>query len=628
MLMNSRGILLALAILCCGLLCAGLDWVLRAQVQLLPKSEFLRVLSLLTLGCGGMLGVISLGIGVLSRQWPCVPLGVLMLLRSGWLWQAELSGGSLIASSYWEQTMMLLSHQGLLVAAAWVFFQREVWSQKEHLQGIIILLTLVAIALLLLFSDQHRESLAHLVFSALWVMPAWLGYLAGRALWRGWPWAVVWLFVALCEGWRWGGEWLMPETLPLSRMHDALHCSLHAMVEVMLLFMVVVIHMHWRHRQAHAHALNVERQLAHRLEVQVAERTAQLARSAYLAERESQVKSSFLAKLAHETRTPLHLILGYLGLLLNRSDLPGSAREMAKTAHDAGLQLATRVGELLDFTQLGREQLKIESHPLMLDDLYRRLCGAARLLVQQNGHTLDAQLDPLLPQRILGDLSRLEQVVMVFLNNAARYTPRGGCIGLSLNLVGRRPCPVTERRDEDQARKGGAVQQEVALRVEVRDTGRGFSAYNLMALREALEHGTLWDGSEGLGLGLNIAHQLLALMHSRLEIETNEWQGSCVAFTVWLPELPSLPTTHGRHVRSQDAVVVVPPSRPDGPTIDEWHKLATIARCADLSGLEDWLETHAHWVAYDLELQSLADALAFDVLADYALRQGRPLKRR
>ncbi|ASM76042.1 Protein-serine/threonine phosphatase [Vitreoscilla filiformis] len=616
-----------MATLCCGLLCAGLDWVLRAQVQLFSKSEFLRVLSLLTLGCGGMLGVISLGIGVLSRQWPCVPLGVLMLLRSGWLWQAELGGGSLIAPSYWEQTLMLLIHQALLVAAAWVFFQREVWSQKEHLQGIIVLLTLVAMMLLLLLSDPQREPSAHLVFSVLWVTPTWLGYLSGKALWRGWTWAVVWLFVALCEGWRWGLEWLMPEKLPPSRMHDALHCSLHAMVEVMLLFMVVVIHMHWRHRQAHAHALNVERQLAHRLEVQVAERTAQLARSAYLAERESQVKSSFLAKLAHETRTPLHLILGYLGLLLNRSDLPDSAREMAKTAHDAGLQLATRVGELLDFTQLGRELLRIESHPLMVDDLYRRLCGAARLLVQQNGHTLDAQLDPLLPQRVLGDLSRLEQVVMVFLNNAARYTPRGGRIGLSLNLVGRRPRHVAEGRDEVGAMKS-SVQQEVGLRFEVRDTGRGFSAYNLMALREALEHGTLWDGCEGLGLGLNIAHQLLALMRSRLEIETSEWQGSCVACTVWLPELPSLPTAHGQHLKSQDAVVVVPPSRPERPGVDEWHKLATIARCADLSGLEDWLETHPYWVAYDLELRSLTDALAFDALADYALRQGRPLKMR
>lgn len=256
------------------------------------------------------------------------------------------------------------------------------------------------------------------------------------------------------------------------------------------------------------------------LEQQVQERTAQLNAATERAQQLNASKSVFLAKVSHELRTPMHAVLGYMDLTL-RDNISTRTRSMLQVAHTAGQQLLTQIGDLLDFTRLEREQLRLVPDRMSLTRLCDTVISVTQLVARERGNKFTHEWDPSLPNWVLADQRRIEQVLMILLVNACRYT-RLGTVHLRVTQQGAEVAPPDVN-----------ALPIATVRFEVVDSGRGISAPALERIFEAFERGDAVEG-DGMGLGLNIAQQLLGLMGSQLVVTSTVGVGSSFAFELAL----------------------------------------------------------------------------------------------
>lgn len=228
------------------------------------------------------------------------------------------------------------------------------------------------------------------------------------------------------------------------------------------------------------------------------------------AEQANRAKSVFLAKISHELRTPMHAVLGYLDLALRERIGPTVARQL-NTARTAGQQLVSQINDLLDYARAEHALLKLEPASTSLHALAAHLKERAGLLARERGNRFELVLAPDLPHWIWIDGGRLEQALMALLNNAMRYTNEGQ-VRLRIALA------------------SAPQEHEIALRFAVEDTGRGIAPEALARIFKTFERDA--GDADGLGLGLPIAQQLLDLMGSRLEVESQVGHGSRFGFTL------------------------------------------------------------------------------------------------
>ncbi|MDF5722748.1 MAG: ATP-binding protein [Rhizonema sp. PD37] len=261
------------------------------------------------------------------------------------------------------------------------------------------------------------------------------------------------------------------------------------------------------------------RQANEELEIRVEQRTAELKEAKTIADSANTAKSEFLANMSHELRTPLNGILGYAQILLRDKQTTSKQKDGISIIYECGNHLLTLINDILDISKIEARKIELQPKALHFPSFLQGVVEISRIRAEQKGIEFVHLFDPRLPEGIIAEDKRLRQVLINLLGNAVKFTDRGA-VTFKVKVIGH------------------STQQLPGIKIKfvIEDTGVGIRPEEINKIFLPFEQvGENNRKSEGTGLGLAISNQIVNIMGSSIQVESQLGIGSVFSFEVNLP---------------------------------------------------------------------------------------------